>query len=113
MIVEALSISGQPRVPPLPLIGEQRPDALQWYLGLHVGGKAVVGFLQLVNDSIGIPQPDFEEESSGLLPCWLGEAAPTDQQALLRAERAHHALEFAQRGCVCNRGAGLHLNSNA
>jgi len=44
----------------LALARKQRLDALKWYLGLHIGGKAAVGLLQLVDDGVRVPEPDFK-----------------------------------------------------
>jgi len=82
----------------LHVVGKERPDAFEWNISLYVGRQAFVSFLQLVDDGIGIPQSDLEEESTRLLPGRLGEATPTDQQSPLRSECAHYPLKSRRVG---------------
>ena len=89
---------------------DQRPDSLQWQVGAQFFAELVVVAEHGVEQVVGVPHPDAEELAAELVAGGLVDTAPGDEQRLVCAVRAEHAMRFSNDFHVHGRRAGLDLH---
>ena len=92
---------------------DQRPDSFQWQVGAQFLAELVVVAEHGVEQIVGVPHPNAEELAAQLLAGRLVDTAPGDEQRLVCAVRAEHAMQFPNDLHVHGRRAGLDLHNEA